>query len=102
MGADLGGPLIGGPVVARSGLTLLLSCDDVGEQPCQNGLTGWGYLPAQWRLANVAYPLLCRQRRVNDGGSDGALERPLDRIFQAPTQAPNATTGETALSRNTA
>jgi hypothetical protein len=23
-------------------------------------------------------------------------------IFQAPTQAPNATTGETALSRNTA
>jgi len=38
------------------------------QQPCQNGLTGWGYLPGQLRLANVAYPLFSRQRRVNDGG----------------------------------
>ena len=27
-----------------------------------------GYLPDQWRLANVAYPLFLKQRRVNDGG----------------------------------
>ena len=38
------------------------------HQPCQNGLTDWGYLPGQWRLANVAYPLFLRQGRVNDGG----------------------------------
>ena len=80
----------------------------VGDAPVvpglvvEYGLTGWGYLPGQWRLANVAYPLLLRQGRVNDGGgSDGASERPPSRIFQAPTQAPNATTGQTVLSRNT-
>jgi hypothetical protein len=46
-------------------------------QDYQNGLTNWGYLPGQWRLANVAYPHFSsvayphfsRQRRVNDGGS---------------------------------
>jgi hypothetical protein len=27
------------------------------QQPCQNGLTDWGYLPDQWQLANAAYPL---------------------------------------------
>jgi len=32
------------------------------------GPSGRGYLPDQWRLANVAYPLFSRQRRVNDGG----------------------------------
>ena len=26
------------------------------HQPCQKGLTGWGYLPGQWQLANAAYP----------------------------------------------
>ena len=71
------------------------------QQDCQKALTGWGYLPGHWRLANVAYPLFLRQRRVNDGGPDGALERPPSRIFQAPTQAPSATTGQTVLSRNT-
>ena len=46
----------------------------VGDAPVvpgpvvEYGLTGWGYLPGQWRLANVAYPLLLRQGRVNDGG----------------------------------
>ncbi len=34
----------------------------------QNGPNGWSYLPGQWRLTNVAYPLLLRQGRVNDGG----------------------------------
>ena len=29
---------------------------------------GWGYLPGQWRLANVAYPHFLREGRVNDGG----------------------------------
>jgi len=38
------------------------------QQDCQNGLSDWGYLPGQWRLANVAYPHFSRQRRVNDGG----------------------------------
>jgi hypothetical protein len=37
-------------------------------QDYQNGLTNWGYLPGQWRLANAAYPHFSRQRRVNDGG----------------------------------
>ena len=32
------------------------------QQPRQNGLTDWGYLPDQWRLANVAYPHFSRQR----------------------------------------
>ncbi len=36
------------------------------------------------------------------GGLDEVLERPPSRIFQAPTQALNATTGETALSKNIA
>ena len=70
------------------------------QEGCQKGLTDWGYLPGQWRLANVAYPLFRRQGRVNDGGgSNGAMERPPSRIFQAPTQAPNATTGQTVLSK---
>ena len=43
------------------------------QQPCQNGLTDWGYLPYQWRLANVAYPLLLRQGQVNDGLGARAL-----------------------------
>ena len=38
------------------------------QQGCQNGPNGWGYLPGQWQLANVAYPLFSRQGQVNDGG----------------------------------
>ena len=43
------------------------------QQGCQKGLTGWGYLPGQWRLPNVAYPLFSRQRRVSDGVGAYAL-----------------------------
>ena len=43
------------------------------QQPCQNGLTDWGYLPDQWQLANVAYPLFLREGRVNDGVGARAL-----------------------------
>jgi len=43
------------------------------QRPCQNGLTGWGYLPGQWRLASGAYPHLSRQGRVNDGVGAYAL-----------------------------
>ena len=38
----------------RTATTTTLRAD---HQPCQKGLTGWGYLPGQWQLANVAYPL---------------------------------------------
>jgi hypothetical protein len=71
------------------------------QRSWQNGLTDWGYLPDQWQLANVAYPLFLRQRRVNDGGGRMGLGKAASRIFQAPTQAPNATPGETVLSGNT-
>ena len=43
------------------------------EKPRQKGLTIWGYLPDQWQLANVAYPLFLRQGRVNDGVGACAL-----------------------------
>ena len=43
------------------------------EKPRQKGLTSWGYLPDQWQLANVAYPLFLRQGRVNDGVGARAL-----------------------------
>ena len=43
------------------------------QQSCQKGLTGWGYLPDQWQLANVAYTLFLGQRRVNDGVGACAL-----------------------------
>ena len=36
-------------------------------------LDGWGYLPDQWRLANVAYPHFLREGRVNDGVGARAL-----------------------------
>ena len=38
------------------------------QEGYQNGLTNWGYLPGQWRLANVAYPLFLSRGRANDGG----------------------------------
>ena len=43
----------------------------------QKGLTGWGYLPGQWRLANVAYPHFLSEGRVNDGGVGGGPGQPV-------------------------
>ena len=47
--------------------TVTASMLGADQKGCQKDLTGWGYLPGQWQLANVAYPLLLRQGRVNDG-----------------------------------
>ena len=44
--------------------TVTASMLGADQQGCQNG---WGYLSGQWQLVNVAYPLLLRQGRVNDG-----------------------------------
>ncbi len=55
----------------------------------QNGLTDWGYLPDQWRLANVAYPLFLRQPRVNDGGGQmGPWKDRLAESFRPPLRPP--------------
>ncbi len=52
-----------------------------------------------WRMSPT--PSSVDSVELTMGGSDGALERPPSRIFQAPTQAPNATKCQTVLSRNT-
>ncbi len=55
----------------------------------QNGPNCWGYLPGQWRLANVAYPLFPRQGRVNDGGGRmGPWKGRLAESFRPPLRPP--------------
>jgi hypothetical protein len=58
------------------------------QQPCQNGLTGWGYLPGQWRLASGAYPLFLRQPRVNDGGVGWSLRKAVWPNLSGPHSGP--------------
>ena len=61
------------------------------QQGCQKGLTGWGYLLGQQRLANVAYPLPLRRGRGNDGGVVG-FQDPVSDTYEgflvAPSVAP--------------
>ncbi len=80
-------PLPGAP--PSGPLTSTTSTLRADQQPRQNGLTDWGYLPDQWRLANVAYPLFLRQPRVNDGG--GRMESQkgcLAESFRPPLRPP--------------
>jgi hypothetical protein len=59
------------------------------QRSWQNGLTDWGYLPDQWQLANVAYPLFLRQGRVDDGGGRmGPWKGRLAESFRPPLRPP--------------
>ena len=58
------------------------------SRAARGGLADWGYSPGQRRLANVAYPLVLRQRRINDGGVVG-FQDPVSVTYEGLLVAPS-------------